>query len=86
MDSALGTIYYERSPAVKRKMSRVASPAFSVILSSSGMSSSLQLLLTTYNRIDLLEFGGGRRIKIGTWDVTRKQVDPASLMSAGELG
>jgi len=66
--------------------SRVASPALSVVLSPAGMSSSLHLLLAAYNRVDLLEFGGGRRIKVGTWDIARKQLDPVSVFPPGELG
>jgi len=66
--------------------SRVAYPTLSVIISPAGMSTSLHLLLTTYNRVDLLDYGDGNRIKIGTWDVGRKQVDPASVIPPGELG
>jgi len=66
--------------------SRVASPALSVILSPAGLSNSVDLLLTAYNRMDLLEYGGGRRIKIGTWDAARRQLDPASIIPPGELG
>ncbi len=66
--------------------SRVASPALSLILSPSGMSNSLNLLLTGYNRMDLLEYGNGKRIKVGTWDPSRRQPDPLSVVPAGELG
>jgi hypothetical protein len=66
--------------------SRVASPALSVILSPNGMSASLGLLLSTYNRVDLLEYGDRKRLKIGMWDTNRKQVDPASVLPPGELG
>jgi len=66
--------------------SRVASPALSVILSPNGMSASLGLLLSTYNRVDLLEYGNRKRMKIAVWDTSRKQVDPASVLPPGELG
>ncbi len=65
---------------------RLALPTVSIILSAKGMSRSLNLLLNTYNRIDLLEYGSGKRIKVGTWDNGRKQVDPASVIPPGELG
>ncbi len=66
--------------------SKVASPVLSVILSPRGMSASLHLLLNTYNRVDLLDYGDRKRLKIGTWDSSRKQVDPASVLPPGELG
>src|SRR2546428_7234126 len=66
--------------------SRVASPVLAVILSPAGLSSSLNLLLSAYNRVDLLEYGVGKRLKIATWDLRRKQVDPNSVVPPGELG
>jgi hypothetical protein len=63
-----------------------ARPLLAAIISPAGMSSSLHLLLSAYNRVDLLDYGDGNRIKIGTWDVGRKQVDPASVIPPGELG
>lgn len=64
----------------------VASPVLSAIISPGGLSTSLDLLLNTYNRVDILEYGGGRRVKIARWDPSRKQVDPASVLPPGELG
>lgn len=66
--------------------SRVAQPIFALITSPSGISGQLSLLLTTYNRIDLLEYGQSRRIKIATWDAARKQIQPSSVIPPGELG
>lgn len=66
--------------------SRVALPVLSAIISPGGISASLDLLLNTYNRVDILEYGSGKRIKIGTWDASRRQVDPASVLPPGELG
>ncbi len=66
--------------------SRVAFPLLSVILSPTGLSESLNSLLHTYNRVDLLDYGTGRRLKVGTWDGNRKQVDPATVFPPGELG
>ncbi|MGH9425039.1 MAG: hypothetical protein ACRD2L_01855 [Terriglobia bacterium] len=66
--------------------SAAALPVLSIIVSPVGMSHSLDLLLNTYNRVDLLDYGHNKRIKIATWDISRKQVDPASVLPAGELG
>lgn len=66
--------------------SRVAGPVLSLIVSPSGISNSLGLLLNTFNRVDLLEYGQGRRLKIATWDLARGQVDPLTVLPPGELG
>jgi|YelNatPaOPRAMG01_1025707.scaffolds.fasta_scaffold15814_3 hypothetical protein len=66
--------------------SRVASPVLSAIVSPEGISRSLDILLNTYNRVDILEYGPGRRIRIATWDPVRQRVDPASVFPAGGLG
>jgi hypothetical protein len=70
---------------VMQEYSAVALPLFSAVLSPTGMSPSLSTLLNTKNRVDVLEYGNGRRLKIGTWDVKRKQVDLPSVMPPGEL-
>ena len=69
-----------------QEYSSLALPVLSIILSPAGMSPCLGLLLNTYNRMDVLEYGSGKRLKIGTWDVNRNQVDPASVIPPGELG
>ncbi len=64
----------------------IASPALSVVVSPFGISPSLDLLLNRYNRVDLLEYASNKRIKIGTWDSVRKQVDPGTVIPPGGLG
>jgi hypothetical protein len=66
--------------------SRVALPRLAVILSPGGLSQSVGLLLNTYNRTDILEYGTGKRLKVGVWDLAKKQVDPGSVYPPGELG
>ncbi|MCI0537194.1 MAG: hypothetical protein L0Z50_18405 [Verrucomicrobiales bacterium] len=66
--------------------SRVALPAISVIVSPLGLSSCMNVLMHTHNRVDLLEYGGSKRIKLATWDKSRRQVDPQSVFPPGELG
>lgn len=69
-----------------QEYSSLALPVLSIILSPAGTSPSLGLLFNAYNRVDVLEYGSGKRLKIGTWDVNRKQVRPASVIPPGELG
>jgi hypothetical protein len=66
--------------------SRVAFPTLSLILSPKGLSSYVNLLLHTYNRVDLLDYAPGRRLKVGLWDLKRKQIDLSSVIPQGELG
>jgi len=66
--------------------SRVALPVFALITSPSGISGQLNLLLTTYNRVDLLDYAPGKLIKIATWDIDRKHVRPDTVFPPGELG
>lgn len=70
---------------IMQEYSNVAMPLLSAVLSPSGMSPSLNTLLNAYNRVEVLEYGNGRRLKIGTWDVKRKQVDLPSVVPPGEL-
>ncbi len=66
--------------------SRVARPVLAVITSPAGISGQLNLLLTTYNRVDLLDYAPGKRLKVATWDIGRKQIHPNSVIPPGELG
>lgn len=66
--------------------SRLSTPCVSLLVSPAGVSSSLNLLLFAYNRVDLLEYAPGKRLKVATWDLRRKQVDPNSVIPSGELG
>lgn len=65
--------------------SKVAKPTFSILVSPAGISKALSLLLKVYRRYDVLEYAEGQRLMVGTWDIVRKTVDPASLIPPGEL-
>lgn len=65
--------------------SKVAKPIFSILISPSGISKALSLLLKVYRRYDILEYAEGQRLMVGTWDTVRKTADPASLIPPGEL-
>lgn len=66
--------------------SRVARPVLALITSPAGISGQLNLLLTTYNRVDLLDYAPAKRLKVATWDMARKQIQPDSVIPSGELG
>lgn len=66
--------------------SALALPALSLLVSPAGISGQLNLLLRGYNRVDLLEYAPARRLKVATWDMARKQIQPESVFPAGELG
>ena len=53
------------------------------LLSSAGLGSLNNKVLNNLSRQDLLDFGDARRIRkmrVGTWDVTRHAVDPLTLV------
>ena len=61
---------------------RLCDPMEAFLLSSAGLGS-LNKVLNNLSRQDLLDFGDGRRIRkmrVGTWDVTRHAVDPLTLI------
>ena len=64
--------------------SKVALPLYSIIISPSGISRSVNILFNTYNRFDVLEYDKGKRIRIATWDPGRKSIDVSSLIPSGE--
>jgi len=64
--------------------SKVAMPEQAIIISPQGISRQMSYLLRKFNRIDVLDYGQGRRIKIGIWNPERKEVNPNSWIPAGE--
>ncbi len=64
--------------------SKVALPLYSIIISPSGISRSVNTLFNTFNRFDVLEYSKGKRIKIAKWDEGRKTIDVSSLIPSGE--
>jgi hypothetical protein len=55
--------------------SSIAMPIYSILLSPSGMGTTLNKLLKVYNRKDVLEFKPNRYIQIIKWDSKRKDID-----------
>lgn len=61
---------------------KLCDPAEAFLLSSVGLGS-LNKILNNLSRIDLLEFGDGRRIKkmqVGKWDISKNSIDSKSLV------
>ncbi len=65
--------------------SKVAKPIFSILISPTGISKALSLLLKVYRRYDVLEYAEDQRLMVGIWDAICKTVDPATLIPPGEL-
>lgn len=53
----------------------IALPIYSILLSPLGMGNTLNKLLQTYNRKDVLEFKPNRRIQIIKWDFKKQDID-----------
>lgn len=61
---------------------KLCDPLEAFLLSSAGIGS-LNKILNNFNRLDLLDFGDGKRIKqmqVGKWDVVSKNVDFQTLV------
>ena len=63
--------------------SKVANPDYSFIISPSGLSSPLSVLLQTFGRYDLLEYGS-RKIRIAKWNLERMEIDSNTILPPGE--
>jgi len=53
----------------------IALPIYSILLSPQGMGQTLNKLLKSYNRLDILEFRPKRMIQVIKWDKTKQDVD-----------
>ena len=53
----------------------IAMPVYSILLSPQGMGQTLNKLLRSYNRLDILEFRPKRMIHIVKWDTDKQDVD-----------
>lgn len=65
--------------------SRVASPAFGLIVSPSGVSNALRSLLRNRKGMSLLEYGHRGALKIAKWDLQQGRVDFRSVVPRGVL-
>ena len=71
--------------------SRVALPLFSFLVSPAGLSGSLNNLLLTYGRLDILEYYScrgeqPRRIILGRWSSRTKALVQGSVVPKGSMG
>ena len=53
----------------------IAMPIYSILLSPQGMGQTLNKLLKSYNRLDILEFRPKRMIQIIKWDTNKQDID-----------
>jgi hypothetical protein len=60
--------------------SKVVKPHIAMILSPSGLSDSLGLLLKVYRRYDILSYDQGKHIVVGKWSHARFEPDFSSLI------
>ena len=65
--------------------SRVAAPIYSIIISPAGIGSSMTWLLKTYGRLDVLEYGKNRRLRVAAWDSTRREVSVPTVIPTGDF-
>lgn len=53
----------------------IALPIFSILIAPQGMGPTLNKLLTTFNRKDVLEFRPKKRIEVLKWDQNKQDID-----------
>ena len=53
----------------------IALPIYSILISPQGMGQTLNKLLKSYNRLDILEFRPNRKIHIIKWDENKQDID-----------
>ncbi len=68
--------------------SRVARPLLSYLVSTKGIGNAVVGLISRYNRTDILEYDWEkgrtpRTIVLGTWDISTKNLEPASILPPG---
>ena len=65
--------------------SRVANPLYSFLVSPEPPSDKLSILLETFGRYDILEYGKSRTIRILRWDIGREEVCLSDVFPPGKL-
>ena len=65
--------------------SRVALPIYSIVISPEGIGAAMSYLLRTYGRLDVLDYGHERRLKVATWDAARREISIPTLIPPGEF-
>ena len=61
----------------------VARPLYSLIISPKGISDSLQKLIDSFSRTDILKYGRDRRIALAKWDIAKKDIDRMTIIPRG---
>ena len=90
-DASLAFVECKVKPITLRDLSqllgysRVARPIYSIIISPAGIGGAVSYLLKTCNRLDVLDYGPGRRLKLATWDAGRREISIPSIVPPGEF-
>ncbi len=64
--------------------SKVVLPAFSIIISPRGVSSTVNKLINIYRRYDVLTYKNNHRLRIATWNKNTKDIDISTILPRGE--
>lgn len=81
----LGLVHCQVAPITIRDLgpflitSRLVSPLLALALSPAGVSPGLRALLRAGTRPELLDYGRGRKMRIGTWNAERRTVNHGVL-------
>ncbi|MFH0948699.1 MAG: hypothetical protein V1833_06875 [Elusimicrobiota bacterium] len=65
--------------------SKVVLPEVAFILSPEGISNPVNSLLKIFKRHDILEYMPKHRVKVAKWDISKKEIDVATLLPPGEF-
>lgn len=65
--------------------SKVLRPAFAIVLSPTGWSGAIEKLINIFNRDDVLEYVGNRKIVIARWDLKAATVSYGESLPQGYL-
>jgi len=64
--------------------SKVVNPVLSLIISPSGISTPINMLINIYRRYDILYYKDNLKVKIAKWNYSTKDIDISSLLPHGE--
>lgn len=65
--------------------SKVAKPLHAFIISPKGLSKSVNYLLNTLHRYDVLEYLPGKKINVATWSLQRREIIASTLLPPGTI-
>ena len=64
--------------------SKVVNPVLSLIISPSGISTPINMLINIYRRYDILSYKDNLNVKIAKWNYSTKDIDISTLLPHGE--